>query len=113
MSVTVFSKNLHYYKRKANWFDMQSYDPAVKKLRKYERAFRLTKKFKTYAKFALKDQPDIVPVLGGQDGIKSDGEAAVIAKKPSYYAQKIILGILESGSILNAKNAWRGRNTTV
>lgn len=61
LSFTIIDKNLHTYKRKAGWINME---PSVEEVKKqYPRKWRLTKLFRTYA-YYLKNRPDMLPLFG-------------------------------------------------
>ena len=49
---------------------MESYNEHDR-MKKYAKAFKLTKKFKTYAKTNLRPIVDIIPVLAGESGVVS------------------------------------------
>jgi len=52
--------------------------------------------------------------MGGPDAeMSGDGEQAARPMKPSEYAQEIVLGVIQPGSILNSKIAFKRKNSFV
>jgi hypothetical protein len=54
VSLSYNDRNVHTHKRRAKWVGMEDYDPGCR-MKKYPDDFKLTKKFKKYARFALKN----------------------------------------------------------
>jgi hypothetical protein len=53
-------------------------------MKKYPDDFKLTKKFKKYARFALKNWAEMVPVVGGPTGIVSSTPASKVLGVSPY-----------------------------
>ena len=70
VSFPFVSRNLHTYKRRAGWDEMEQFDRSSK-MKKYPFKYRLTKKFNMYSEGILLPLPSVLPVFGGDGGIAS------------------------------------------
>ena len=70
------------------------------KKKKYPKMFKLTKKFKTYARENLKAVPDIFPILSGANGTISHTKRPEEHTNTNFW-QEIILGTYGFGTIFN------------
>jgi CRP-like cAMP-binding protein len=64
VTFSYYDRNVHTYKRRSNWPNMEEFD-STERMKKYPKNYRLTKKFKKYAKWGLKDVAEMIPVVGG------------------------------------------------
>ena len=96
LSASINEKNIHTYKRKANWHNMEPYD-TNSPVDSYPPTYRLTKQFKVYST-QLKDKPDIIPTFG-IGGLIGCQDRATGGSNTGYF-QEIILKMLGPGAII-------------